>query len=299
MAQRFERSENRAAMTIGYFLKSKRRYEILTKLATHVLLLLGAMTVFLPFFWMVSTSFKGLSEVFLFPPQWFPEQILFTNYQQVLRTFPFFRFFLNSTFVSVTVAFGVIASCALGAYSFARIQFWGRDVLFLLFLGTMMIPGQVTMIPVFIWMRELGWINTYQALIFPQIQAATPFGTFLLRQFFMTLPDSYEEAAILDGANRLQIFWTIFLPLSKPALATLGMFSFMGSWNNLLWPLIMINSQRLMTLPLGLQTLQGQYTVQWNLLMAGTVLAVLPVLLCYFLAQRYFVEGITLSGIKG
>ncbi|MBC8402254.1 MAG: carbohydrate ABC transporter permease, partial [Candidatus Marinimicrobia bacterium] len=181
-------------------------------------------------------------------------------------------------------------------YAFARMKFWGRDVLFYIFLGTMMIPGQVTMIPSFLVLQWLGWIDTYNALIVPGLASA--FGTFLLRQFFLNIPKDLEEAAFLDGASRLRVLWKIIMPLARPALATLAIFTFMGVFNDFLWALIVVNSEEMNTVQLGLSIFRDRYTTQWDLLMAGSVTATLPVLVVFFLGQKYFIKGIALSGLK-
>jgi multiple sugar transport system permease protein len=183
------------------------------------------------------------------------------------------------------------------AYAFARIEFRGRNLVFLLYLATLMVPFQVTITPLFILMRIFGWINTYQGLILPGVFSA--FGTFLLRQAFLTIPKEYEEAAYMDGATPLTNFLKIILPLSKPALATLSVFAFMGSWNSFMWPLFIVREETLMTLPVGLATLQGRWLTEWNLVMAGTVITVLPMLLLYLVAQKYLVQGYVMSGLKG
>jgi multiple sugar transport system permease protein len=214
----------------------------------------------------------------------------------VWEALPFDRFLINSVIVSVLVTFG-----SWPPARWARLRrpaaFPGREKLFVLYLATMMIPFQVTMIPVFILVKYLKWLDTYQGLIIPSLFSA--YGTFLLRQFFMSIPSELEDAAKIDGCSYLRIFWNIMLPLSKPALATLGIFVFMWSWNNFLWPLLIVNTLEMKTLPLGLSYFLGQYTIYWNLLMAGTTIALVPVLIVFFFAQRYFVEGITLTGLKG
>jgi multiple sugar transport system permease protein len=205
--------------------------------------------------------------------------------------------FFNSLLVAVLTTLGQLLASSMAAYAFARMKFRGSGTLFLLYLATLMIPFQVTITPLFILMRHLGWINTYQGLILPGVFSA--FGTFLLRQFFLTIPRELEEAAFIDGASHWTVYWRIILPLGKPALATLGVFSFMGSWNAFLWPLFVVRDLELMTLPVGLATLHGRWLTQWNLVMAGTVITVLPMLAVYLLAQQYFVRGVVLSGIKG
>lgn len=263
----------------------------------HIVLAVGGLTMVIPFLWMLSTSLKNNQQAYIFPPIWIPDPVVFENYKTVWEALPFDRFLFNSAVVSVLVTLGQLATCSMGAFAFARLRFPGREKLFLVYLGTMMIPFQVTMIPVFILVRYLKWLDTFQGLIVPSLFSA--YGTFLLRQFFRSIPSELEDAAKIDGCSYLRIFWNIMLPLSKPALATLGIFVFMWSWNNFLWPLLIINTLDMKTLPLGLSYFLGQYTVYWNLLMAGTTIALLPVLVVFFFAQRYFVEGITLTGLKG
>lgn len=269
----------------------------LGRISAHMLLLIGAVTMIIPFLWMLSTSLKSDQQAYIFPPIWIPDPIVWGNYATVWNALPFDRFFINSAVVSVFVTFGQLLTCSLGAFAFARLRFPGREPLFVAYLATMMIPFQVTMIPVFILVKYLRWLDTYQGLIVPMIFSA--YGTFLLRQFFLTIPKDLEDSAKIDGCGYFRIYWSIVLPLSKPALATLGIFVFMWSWNNFLWPLLIVNSLDMKTLPLGLAYFLGQYTIYWNLLMAGTTISLLPVLIVFFFAQRYFIEGITLTGLKG
>jgi multiple sugar transport system permease protein len=203
----------------------------------------------------------------------------------------------NSLFVAFLSTLGQLITCSMAAYAFARLKFRGHNVVFLLYLATLMVPMQVTITPLFIMMRIFGWINTYQGLIMPGIFSA--FGTFLLRQSFMTIPVEYEEAAYMDGASPLTIFLKVILPLSKPALATLSVFAFMASWNAFMWPLFIVREQNLMTLPVGLATLRGQWLTEWNLVMAGTVITIIPMFLLYLFAQKYLVQGYVMSGLKG
>lgn len=255
----------------------------------------GALLTVLPFVWMVLTSFKDLSEILVYPPKWLPSVFQFVNYSNALAAAPFGRFYFNSLIVAVAVTMGQLVTCSLAAYAFARLKFWGRDALFLLFLGTMMIPGQVTMIPGFMILHWLGWIDSYAALIVPGLASA--FGTFLLRQFFLTIPKELEEAAYLDGCSRFGVLRKIILPLSKPALATLAIFTFMGVFNDFLWPLIVTNSEEMRTVQLGLAIFRDRYTTEWDKLMAGSVMATVPVLLVFILGQKYFIKGFTLSGL--
>lgn len=266
-------------------------------LFAHLVLSAGAVTMIVPFLWMLSTSLKDDRQAYIFPPIWFPDPIMWSNYARTWEALPFDIFILNSVIVAVLVTLGQLATCSLGAYAFARLNFPGRDKLFVLYLATMMVPFQVIMIPLFVLMREFRWIDTYPALIVPMIFSA--YGTFLLRQFFKTIPHELEDAAKIDGCSYFRIYWNIMLPLSKPALATLGIFVFMWSWNNFLWPLLITNSLTMKTLPLGLAYFLGQYTIYWNLLMVGATIALVPVLVLFFLTQRFFIQGITLTGLKG
>ena len=219
------------------------------------------------------------------------------SYAELAELFPIGRMFFNSLFVAVLTTLGQLLTCSMAAYAFARIRFRGSGVLFLLYLATLMIPSQVTITPLFILMRYLGWLNSYQGLVLPAVFSA--FGTFMLRQYFLTIPRELEEAAFIDGASHWTVYRRIILPLARPALATLAVFSFMGSWNAFLWPLFVVRDLEMMTLPVGLATLHGRWLTRWNLVMAGTVITVLPMLVVYLLAQKYFVKGVVMSGIKG
>jgi multiple sugar transport system permease protein len=265
-------------------------------LAHGVIYVLAFITI-APFVWMILTSLKDIGDIFVYPPKWFPDKIQWNNYVRAFQAAPFGRYYLNSIFVAVTVTLGQLITCSMAAYAFARLKFWGRDVLFYIFLGTMMIPYQVTMIPSFMVLHWLGWIDSYQAMIVPGLASA--FGTFLLRQFFMTIPKELEEAAYMDGCSKFRVLWQIILPLSKPALATLAIFTFMGTFNDFIWALIVVNSEHLRTVQLGLAVFRDRYITDWDLLMAGSVMATLPILIVFFFAQKYFIKGITLSGIKG
>jgi multiple sugar transport system permease protein len=274
---------------------------ILRKMGAYTLLTLGAVTMVAPFLWMVSTSLKEPGAVFSFQQnwlkEWVPTSFVWQNYAKAAKVVPFFMFYLNSIFVTFCVTLGQVATSAMAGYAFARLKFPGRDKIFFGYLATMMVPGAVTMIPVFILLRFLGWVDSYKALILPGI--FTAYGTFMLRQFFMTLPKDLEDAAKMDGCNYLGIFWRIILPLSKPALATLTTFTFMGSWMNFMWPLIVINTESKFTLPVGLAYFQSLHQTHWTLLMAASVMMILPILIVFIFNQRFFVEGIKLTGIKG
>lgn len=280
-----------------------RRQHTLGQLAAdglhYLALILLALVMLIPFAWMLSTSLKPTEYILRATPQFIPDPLTLDSYTGLLDLMPVDRMFFNSTLVAVIGTAGQILVGAMAAYAFARLHWPGRDRVFALYLITMMVPRQVTLIPLFVLIRELGWVNSYQGLILPGLFGA--FGVFLLRQSFLTLPRDLEEAAFIDGANHLTIFWRIVLPLSKPALATLAVLSFMEYWNAYLWPLFVARQDAFMTLPVGLAKLQGgpRALTQWNMVMAGAVITVLPILIVYLFAQKWFIRSVTLSGIKG
>jgi multiple sugar transport system permease protein len=263
----------------------------------HLVLLPIALVMVVPLLWMVVTSLQTLDETRHYPPQLYPTSLEAGNYTQVLQQAPFGRWFLNTLIVTVVCVIGNLLFCSLAGYAFARIRFVGREVAFILILATLMIPFQVTIIPTFLIVRKLGLIDTLGALIVPNLAGA--FGIFMLRQFFRTIPIELEEAARIDGASRLGILFKIVLPLSGPALATLAVITFMWTWNDFFWPLITIFSEEHMTLQLGLATFQGAHQTNTNLLMAANVMSLIPVLVLFFVAQRYFIRGIATTGLKG
>ncbi|WP_425436518.1 carbohydrate ABC transporter permease [Paenibacillus herberti] len=264
---------------------------------SYLILFSGLWIMILPFLWMISSSFKTLEQVNEIPIRWIPTEFHFENYLEVFRVIPMAKFMGNTVFVSFIVTVVTLMICAMAAYAFARLEFRGRDALFFCYLATMMVPDQVTMIPNFIMMKYFGWIDSYYALTIPKFFSA--FGVFMLRQFFLTIPRELEEAATIDGCSRARTFWSVVLPLAKPALVTLGIFTFLGEWNSFLWPLIVTNNVDLQTIQVGLRTFQGEFGTQWNLLMAGTVIAELPIIALYIFAQKYIIAGIATSGIKG
>ena len=262
-------------------------------------LLMSIACVFVgPFFWMVSSSLKSEPEIFIIPIRWLPEKLVWRNYVDVVTRLPFGLFVFNSFKLALLSTLGTLLSCSLAAYAFARLQFLGSHVLFMILLATMMIPGEVTLIPVFLIMKGLGLLNTHEALYLPSFFGGA-YGTFLLRQFFLTLPSELDDAALIDGCGRFGIYLRIYLPLSKPALATLAVFRFMGAWNDLLGPVIYLNETEKFTLAVGLTYFRGYYSTDWALLMAACVIAVIPIIVIYVLAQKYFVQGIALTGLKG
>jgi multiple sugar transport system permease protein len=277
--------------------KSRNALALSRRMLLHLVLIALALVMIFPFLWTLSASLKGNDAVLATPPSLIPSPVHWDNYSAVFQALPMTRFFVNSVIVAFATTGFQLLTCSMAAYAFARMRFPGRDLLFLVYLITLMVPAQVTMVPLFILMRVLGLTNSYAGLILPGVTSA--FGVFLLRQFFLTIPRDLEEAAFLDGASHWTVFWRVVLPLSKPGLAALTIFAFMSSWNSFLWPLLITTDQQLMTLPLGLSTLQGQYTTVWNQIMAGTVISIVPIIVVYLLAQRHFVEGMTLSGLKG
>ncbi len=284
--------------TVHWSIGRKKSWVIGTILAWILLTILGVL-VMLPFLWMVSTSLKGINEIYVFPPRFIPKVIHWSNYVTAWQKLPFTQFFLNSVIVAVGTTIGTVLTCSLAGYSFARLRFPGRDQIFVAYLATMMIPFPVLMIPLFILMRNLGLVDTLPGLILPAIFSA--WGTFLMRQFMMTIPREIEEAARVDGATFWQIYRQIILPLSKPVTATLGIFTFLGSWNDFLWPLLMINTVTKKTLPLGLTMFTSHVAIRtpWHLVMASATFSIIPVLIIFVLGQKYYVRGIALSGIKG
>jgi multiple sugar transport system permease protein len=264
----------------------------------YSLLLLIMVVMGVPFVWMLSSSFKEPGLIFIYPPQWVPDPVRWQNYVELFQEMPFLRYFWNSLQIATLATFGQLFSCSLGAYAFARLQFPGRDLLFLILLGTLMVPAQVTMIPVFITMHRLQLIDTHLALWGPAFFGGA-YGTFLLRQFFLTIPKDLEDAAKVDGCSRFGIWWRIFLPLSKPALATLGIFVFMNSWNDLLGPVLYLSTNSKMTLTIGLAMFFHAWgATPWHLVMAGSVVTITPILIIYILGQKYFVQGVVMSGLK-
>jgi multiple sugar transport system permease protein len=279
-----------------------RRRRVWIKLSQNILgyiLLVCLGIVFLiPFFWSLSSSLKNDTEIFVFPPVWIPTNALWRNYPEALAYMNFGHLLRNTLLVALLNTIGTIFSSAFVAYGFSRFRFKGSNLLFGVLLATMMLPFQVTMIPLFLLFQRIGWLNTYYPLVVPAF-FANPFFVFLLRQFFLTLPRELDDAARVDGANPLQIWWRIMLPLAYPALATVTVFSFLGSWNEFIMPLIYLTDQKLYTLSLGLSVFKSSFTTRWGYLMAASVTMTLPPLLLFFATQRFFVRGIALTGIKG
>jgi multiple sugar transport system permease protein len=278
-------------------INKKKRFST-SAIFLHVILTLGAIVMISPFAWMVLSALKDMSQIFVIPPKWIPEPFVWGNFQRSLEALPFATAYFNSFYINVIVVTSQLLTCSMAAYVFAKIHFPFRNVVFILFLSTMMIPQQVTIIPLYLMMKEIGWLDTHLALIVPAA-LFNAFGVFLLRQFIMGIPKELEEAAIVDGANRWYIYWRIILPLIKPALAALGIFTFLAMWNNFFSALIFLNTPDKFTVPLMLNLFRGMYITDWTLLMAGSAIAVIPVLIVYIVGQRYIIEGVTLTGIKG
>jgi multiple sugar transport system permease protein len=264
----------------------------------YVILTVLSIIFIIPFLWILSTSFKVDTQIFHYPPIWFPTPITLSQYYLAVTTIPFFMYLKNSLIYGVGSVIGVILSCALVAYGLARIRWPGRNALFLLTIALLLLPGQVTLVPLFIIFRHLGWVGTFLPLIVPHF-FGNAFFIFLLRQFMMTLPMDLSDAARIDGASEIQIFWSVILPLLRPALATVGLFQFQSAWNDFLNPLIYLTDQTTYTISLGLQQYSTEHGTQWGQLMAASVLLTLPIIVLFFLAQRTFIQGITLTGIKG
>lgn len=263
----------------------------------HAVLTIGALAMVIPFVWMFLTSLKSLAESTSVPPVLIPPVLRWENYREAVTNLPFGVFFRNTAIVAAARTVGQLLLCSMAAYAFARIKFPGRELIFILFLSVLMIPYQIFIIPQYMIMKDLGWLNTIKGLIVPGLFSS--FGTFLLRQFFMTLPKELEEAAKLDGCNHFRIYRSIMLPVVVPGLIALAIFTALAGWNDLLWPIIVNNSPEKLTLAAGLASLRGEHTTNYPVLMAGTMLATLPMIVLFMLLQKYFIEGIVLSGIKG
>jgi multiple sugar transport system permease protein len=276
------------------------------KIAVWGILISGAILMIIPFLWLVSSAFKLKSNIWLFPPQWIPDPVVVGNFTRALTVLPFGLYLRNTTFIVVVHIIEAIVISSLCGYGFARIRFFGREVIFMMLLATMMIPHTVLMIPQYVMFRVLGWIDTYLVFLIPPIFAAGgggfasgPFFVFLVRQFFRTIPNDLSDAAKIDGCNHFGIYWRVMLPLVTPALATIAVFSFLNSWNDFMGPLMYLISPDKRTVALGLQYFRSAYMTEWNLLMAASTAMTIPVVIVFFFAQRYFVEGAVISGIKG
>lgn len=273
----------------------------LARLLTHALLIFVGAIFILPFVWQVSTSLKPIEQVYKYPPEWIPRPFMWRNYIESLRSLPFARYFLNSAIVTVPVVIGQVLACSLAGFAFARLRWWGRNTLFLIMLSTMMLPTQVTLVPQFILFSRLRWVNSFYPLIVPGLFAG-PFFTFLARQFLSSISPEMDDAARVDGASTLRIYWQIILPMSKSLLATIATFTFHSMWNDYLYPLIYLHSSELHTLALGLANFRARAFfggMRWDLMMAATTVAMLPIVIVFVFVQRYFIQGIVITGVKG
>ncbi len=268
------------------------------RLIAHIILICMGVFFIAPFVWMLSTSLKPITQVFVYPPEWIPRPFQWSNYLDAMRYIPFWTYWNNTLIIAGLSTVGVIVSCPIVAYSFARLRWYGRNSLFIMTIAVMMIPGQVTMIPLFLIFRELGWVGTPLPLIVPAF-FGVPFYIFLMRQFFMQIPTDLEDAARIDGASEWRIYWKIMLPLALPAALTVGLFQFMSSWTDFIGPLLYLRDQNQYTLSLGLQRFQSEMGTEWTMLMAVSVLMTLPIILLFFFLQKRFIQGITFSGVKG
>lgn len=265
----------------------------------YVLVWALALMMLVPFFWMISSSLKDAKDVFETPVRWIPETFRWSNYRVAFETMPTLLYTRNTVLITFLCTVGYLSSGSLVAYSFARLRWPGRDIWFMVLLGTMMLPPQVTIIPLFVLFRNLGWINTYYPLVVPAFLTGWPFFIFLMRQFFLTIPHDLTDAAKVDGASHLRAYWSVILPLARPALATVAIFAFLLHWNDFFGPLIYLAEDSKFTLALGLMAYASRHPNEWSILMAVSVIMLLPTLLVFFFCQRYFIEGITLTGTKG
>jgi multiple sugar transport system permease protein len=268
-----------------------------SRYSAHIVLIVASFIFMIPFIWMVSTSLKPLTQVFTFPPEWIPKPVKWSNYIDAMSYIPFFTYLKNTVIITILSTVGAVVSCPLVAYSFAKLKWPGRNILFIITIGVMMIPGQGTMIPLFSLSEKLGMVGTPLPLVIPAF-FGVPFYIFLLRQFFMGLPDSLREAAKIDGAGEFRIYWQIMLPLAKPAVLAVGLFQFMASWTDFLGPLLYLTDSIQYTLSLGLQQFQSQKGSEWGLMMAVSTMMTLPVIILFFFLQKTFIRGITFTGIK-
>jgi multiple sugar transport system permease protein len=274
------------------------KYSLPKRTLAHLVLILASLFFIIPFMWMLSTSLKPLTQVFTAKIEWIPKPFKWVNYLDAMNTIPFWTYAKNTVIITALSIVGVILSCPLVAYSFAKLKWRGRNVLFVVTMAVMMIPGQVTMIPLFLIFHKMGWVGTSLPLIIPQF-FGVPFFIFLLRQFFKGLPDSLRDAAKIDGASEWRIYWQIMFPLTKSAILAVGLFQLMASWTDFIGPLLYLTNQSSYTLALGLQQFQSAQGSYWNLMMAVSTIMTLPIILLFFFLQKTFIEGITFSGIKG
>lgn len=277
-------------------MKAKAKLE---SAVVYLILLAGGVFSLLPLIWLIRSAMMDMGQIFEMPPVWIPNPLRLSNFREALTILPFGRYFVNTSIIVALSVLGVLVTCSISAYSFARLKWRGRDALFGLLLSSMMLPYAVTLIPTFVGWSKLGLTNTFVPLIAPAWFGGGAFNIFLLRQFYLSIPRDLDEAAYVDGASHWKIFTSIIVPLTKPALIVVGLFSFLASWNDFLGPLVYLNSDTKYTLALGLQQFKGMYAAEWHLMMAAATVVLAPAIAVFFIGQKYFVEGIALTGIKG
>lgn len=265
----------------------------------YFFLILGSFMMMVPFIWLIRSSLMTNAQIFVFPPEWIPNPFQWSNYSEALTIVPFYRYFLNTMKIEVFTVIGVLLTSSLAAFSFARLKWPGKNIVFALLLSTLMLPYAVTLIPTFIFWKSIGMINTIVPLTVPAWLGGGAFNIFLLRQFFLTIPRELDEAAYMDGATPFTVYWKIILPLSKPALIVVGIFTFINVWNDFLGPLVYLGDNDSYTLALALASFKGMMNAQWGYLMAASAAITFPIVVLFFLAQKSFIQGITLTGLKG
>lgn len=289
----------REIVIAGHPVRRRRRRVWPRRTVLYLLLLAGAVPTIMPFVWLLRSAFMGSRQIFISPPQWIPHPWEFSNFTGALTAVSFGQYFINTMIIEVLVLVGTVVSCAVSAFSFARLRWRGRNVVFGILLSSLMLPYAVTLIPTFMAWQKLGAVNTFVPLIVPAFFAAGGvFNIFLMRQFFLTIPYELDEAAYIDGATPWQVFWRVTVPLSRPVLVVVILFTFVGVWNDFLNPVIYLNDSSKYTLALGLASFQSVYNAQWGYLMAASTVVIAPIIVLFFIGQRYFIEGVTLTGIK-
>ncbi len=276
---------------------TRRQRTLLQHTGIHLTLLAGVVLMFIPLVWTISTSLKSPGEVYLFPPTWIPNEIMWSNYYRAVTAIPFFLYLWNTVLITAISIVGKVISITLVAFAFARLRWWGRDFMFIVMLATMMLPPHITLIPQFIMFKWLGWIDSFLPLIVPTFFGG-PYLTFLVRQYLLAIPRELDDAARIDGCSDFGLYWRIIMPLAKPAILIVVIFVFNGTWNEFLLPLIYLHNPDLFTLALGLRMFQGEASTSWNLLMAASLLSMLPVIILFFVTQRHFIQGIVFTGVK-
>lgn len=287
------------AAAVPYTGSRRRKSSSTTRIITYILLIAVSILMLFPFLWLVSSSLKSQLQIFEYPPQWFPYPLLWQNYVDALTFRPFGLYLRNSLTIATLNVIAVVFTSSLCAYGFARIRFWGREFWFGIVIATLLLPSIVTLVPQFIIFSRLGWVDTILPLTVPLFFGGGAFNIFLLRQFFRTIPEELADAARIDGCSEFGIYWRIMLPLSKPALITVGIFTFLAAWNDLIGPLVYLRTPDTYTVAIGLAQFRGAMTTRWDLQMAAAAVMILPVILLFFFAQRYFIRGIVMTGLKG